>query len=215
VGALLTPWDSVSKTRVMSYCRKTNVLRYEYELCHTAITRTSSIKDPGVLFDSKLYFHNHADFIFSECIKLLGLIRYITFRFSSLDCLYVLYFTFVRSKLKYASVVWHSITSADANKPERIQHNFASVWFYRISPHVPYSYVFALEKLNLHSLRKRRHHLDARFLFRSIVTLTLPSWKMLVFVFLLEMLGTSQRLVFLPQINTVLLLGAPMVKRGG
>jgi hypothetical protein len=49
--------------------------------------------------------------------------------------------------------------------------------------------------------------------FRSIVVLNpaFPSWKMLVFVILLTMLGTSQRLAFVPQINTVLLLGAPML----
>jgi hypothetical protein len=38
----------------------------------------------------------------------------------------------------------------------------------------------------------------------------LPCWKMLVFVSLLAMLGTSQRLAFVPLTNTVLLLGAPM-----
>jgi hypothetical protein len=86
----------------MSNSRKKNVLSYEYQLCHTAIARTSSIKDLGVFFYSQLYFHNHVDFVFSECIKLLGLIRSITFRFSSLDCSCVLYFTLVRSKLEYA-----------------------------------------------------------------------------------------------------------------
>jgi hypothetical protein len=44
-----------SKTCVMSYSRKTHVLSYEYQLCATAVTRTSSIKDLGVFFDSKLY----------------------------------------------------------------------------------------------------------------------------------------------------------------
>jgi hypothetical protein len=39
----------------------------------------------------------------------------------------------------------------------------------------------------------------------------LPFFNMLVFVSLLAMLGTSQHLAFVPQINTVLLLGAPMV----
>jgi hypothetical protein len=62
-------------------------VNYEYQLCQAAITRTSTIKDLGVFFDSKLYFHSHVDFIFSECIKLLGLIRSIAFTFSSLDCL--------------------------------------------------------------------------------------------------------------------------------
>jgi hypothetical protein len=80
-----------------------------------------------------------------------------------IECLYVLYFTLVRSKLEYASVVVNSITSTDANKLERIQQKFASVCFYRFVPHVPYTYNDALEKLSLQSLRKRRHRLDAIF----------------------------------------------------
>jgi hypothetical protein len=133
------------------------------------IASTSRIKDLSVFFDAKLYFHNYVHVIISECIKLLGLIRSITFRFSSLECLYALYFTSVRSKLEYASVVWNSITSTDANKLERIQQKFASVCFYRFfPPHVPYSYTLDLEKLSLSSLRKRRHHFDAFFFCSSL-----------------------------------------------
>jgi hypothetical protein len=98
---------NIAKTCVVSYTRKTNFVSYDYQLCHATITRTSSIKDLGVFFDSKLHFHNHVDYIFSECIKLLGIIRSITFTFSSLECLYTLYLTLVRSKLEYASVVWN------------------------------------------------------------------------------------------------------------
>jgi hypothetical protein len=65
---------NIAKRRVVSYSRKTNVLSYEYQLCHAAFTRTGSIKDLGVFFDSKLHFHNYVSFILSECIKLLGLI---------------------------------------------------------------------------------------------------------------------------------------------
>jgi hypothetical protein len=94
-----------------------------------AITRTSCVKDLGVFFDSKLYFHNYVDILYSECIKLLGLIRLITFRFSSHDCLYVLYLALVRSKLEPASVAWNSITTTDSAKLERIQKKIASVCF--------------------------------------------------------------------------------------
>jgi hypothetical protein len=111
----------------MSYSRTTNVLSCQYLLCHAAITRASSMKDLGVFVNSKLYFHNHVDFLFSKCIKLLGLIRFIALRFSPLDCLYVLYFTLMRSKLEYASVVWNS-TSTDASRLERFQQKFASVF---------------------------------------------------------------------------------------
>jgi hypothetical protein len=128
----------------------------DFSLC--AISHTNSIKDQSVFFGPQLYCHNNVCFIFNECIKLLGLICSITLRFFSLDCLYVLYFTLVRSRLEYASVVWNSITSTGANKLERIKQEFASGCFCRFCPNVPYSYSFALEKLSLHFLRKRRHH---------------------------------------------------------
>jgi hypothetical protein len=73
--------------------------------------------------------------------KLIDLIRSITCSFSSLDCLYVLNFTLVSSKLEYASV---------ANKLGRIQQKGTSVCFYSFSPHIPYTYTVALEKLGLH-----------------------------------------------------------------
>jgi hypothetical protein len=85
--------------------------------------------DICVFFDSKLYFHNYVDFLFSECINLLGLIWPVTIRFSSLDCLCMLYFALGRSKFEYASVVWNCVRSTDANKLERIQQEFASVMF--------------------------------------------------------------------------------------
>ncbi|PNF27925.1 hypothetical protein B7P43_G03400 [Cryptotermes secundus] len=166
---------NIAKTRVVSYIRKTNFLSYEYQLCHDIITRTGSIKDLVVFYDSKLHFHTHINYIFSECIKLLGLIRSITYRFSSMESLYILYFTLVRSKLEYASVVWNSITSTNANKLERIQQKFASICFYRFSPHISYYYAYALEKLSLQYLHKRRHHLDALFLvqvFRGLKSCT-------------------------------------------
>jgi hypothetical protein len=109
-----------AKQPVVSYTRKTNSLSYSYELCRATNTRTSSIKDLLVFFDSKLHFHNHVDYVFSKCIKLIGLIPSLTYRFSSLECFYVLYFILVRSRLEYASIVWNSIIYTDTNELERI-----------------------------------------------------------------------------------------------
>jgi hypothetical protein len=130
-------------------------------------TRTDSIKDLGVFIDSELHFHNHVDYIFCQCIKLLGLVRAITFPFSSLGSLCMLYCTLIRSKLEYASVVWNSLTTTDANKLERIQRKFAALCYNRFLPQVHYTYSNALERLKLHTLRKRRNHLDALFLIQD------------------------------------------------
>ncbi|PNF20040.1 hypothetical protein B7P43_G05817 [Cryptotermes secundus] len=157
---------NISKTKVISFTRKTNLLIYDYKLFQTSIARTDSVKDLGVFIDAKLYFHDQVNYIFSQCAKLLGLVRNITYNFSSLDCMFSLYTTLVRSKLEYESVVWNSITSTDANKLERIQQRFAALCFKRFFPQVHYNYSLALEELKLHTLCTRRHRLDALFLIQ-------------------------------------------------
>jgi hypothetical protein len=69
---------NIARTRVVSYNGKTNFLSYEYELSHSTITCTKSIKDLRVFFDSMLHFHSCVDYVFSEFINFLGLIHPIT-----------------------------------------------------------------------------------------------------------------------------------------
>jgi hypothetical protein len=101
------------------------ILIYAYELFQSTVESTDSIKDLGVFLDSKLYFHDHVSFIFSRCIMLLGLVRSVIFNSLSLECMFTLYFTLVKSKVECASVVRNSVTSTDANKLERTQQKFA------------------------------------------------------------------------------------------
>jgi hypothetical protein len=89
---------------------------FDYKLCQSSITRTDSIKDLGVITDSKLHFRNHVDYILSQCINFLGLVRNIIFTFASTDVLYIIYFTLIMSKLEYACVVCTSIMATEAIK---------------------------------------------------------------------------------------------------
>jgi hypothetical protein len=72
---------NISKTRAITFSRKTNALLLKYKLGDYYIKRTDCIKGLGVFIDSKLYFQSHVDYIFSQSTKLLGLIRNITFHF--------------------------------------------------------------------------------------------------------------------------------------
>jgi hypothetical protein len=54
------------------------------------------------MLDRKLHFHRHVDCLHSQALKLLGIIPFIQYIFSSLDSLKVLYITLILSKLVYA-----------------------------------------------------------------------------------------------------------------
>jgi hypothetical protein len=99
---------NLGKTTIISFTRKKNNIYFNYKLCNNMVTRSQCVKDLGVLLDCKLYFHQHINYIFSQGLEMLGLIRYITSSFSTPDSLLVLYSTLVRSKIEYASVVWNS-----------------------------------------------------------------------------------------------------------
>jgi hypothetical protein len=89
----------------------------------------------------------------------VSLVRSVTFVFSSLEYLDILYFILLRSKLEYASVVSNSVTSADANQLDLIQQKFVALCFNCSFHHICYSYAYALGQLKLHTLCKTWYHL--------------------------------------------------------
>jgi hypothetical protein len=117
------------------------------------------------MLDSKLYFHRHVDFIYSQSLRTLELVRYVTYNFSSLDSLLVLCIPLTRSKLEYASVVWNNLSLADSNKIENIQRKFANLCYCRFfQADFLRNYNSILTSLNFRTLHSRRRHLDALFL---------------------------------------------------
>jgi hypothetical protein len=171
------------KTRVISFSRKTNRRIFDYNLCESLVTRTEFLKDLGVQIDSKLHFAYHVDYIFSQAIRLFELIRRVTFSFSSLQSLLMLYYTLVRPKLEYASVACNSITSTNATKLERIQWKFVSLRHRRFFSQWPYSYINVLNNLKFHTLSDLRCHLEALFylMFWVVQNFVLSFWELSAF----------------------------------
>jgi hypothetical protein len=118
----------IFKTNIRnSFTCKTSSIRFNYFVGDPLIVRTDCVKDLGVTLYSKLHFHRHVDYIHSQTLKLLGLIRFIAYNFSSLDSLKVLYITLILSKLKHASVIWNNLTLAYSNKLENIERKFGNL----------------------------------------------------------------------------------------
>jgi hypothetical protein len=93
------------ETNMISFTRKVNSIQYNYYVKDVLILHFDCIKYLDVMLDSKLYFHCHAESIYSQALRASRLIRFITYNFYSLDSPLVLYIALIRSKLEYASVV--------------------------------------------------------------------------------------------------------------
>jgi hypothetical protein len=133
------------------------VLNYQSSLANSLIGRKDCIKDVGVQIVCKLKFHL-VNFLSSHVMKYLGLIRTITFSFSTLGSLLVLYFALIRSKLEYVSVTRNSVMIIDSNKFESIRRKFAA-----LCHNMKYRHNNLLEDRNLLTLHNRRRHSDAFF----------------------------------------------------
>jgi hypothetical protein len=72
----------------MFFTRNANGIHFNYYIGYVLLLRSDPINDLGVPLDSKLYFHCYVDFV-SHSLRILGLIRYITY-ISSFDSLVVL-----------------------------------------------------------------------------------------------------------------------------
>jgi hypothetical protein len=75
---------NIFKTNYNFTC-KTNRIHFNYYLGDPLIVRTDCVNDPAVTIDNQLHFHRCVDYLHTRALKLLGLIRFVAYHFSSLD----------------------------------------------------------------------------------------------------------------------------------
>ena len=133
------------------------------------LNRVDQVTDLGVLFDNRL-FANHIRLLAQKAYRSLG---YIT-RFSqgfACDVFVVLYCTFVRSTIEYASQVWSPQSLTHIATIEDVQKKFLRTCSFRmkvplVDGHTNYNLI--LSRLNLTSLESRRSVNDLSFLYKLL-----------------------------------------------
>jgi len=95
-----------TKCSVITFHRSLNPFIFAYTLNGIILCRTSTVRDLGIVLNSKLTYHDHIEAICLKANKMLGFINLILKDGFSLKSLKMLYMALVRPVLEYGSVIW-------------------------------------------------------------------------------------------------------------
>ena len=98
---------NISKCKVLSFTNRRTSFVYDYSINGVILSRCTDTKDLGIIFDYQLSFKKHINSRTSEAMRMLGFIMRNCKNFNNLQALKILYYSFVRSKLEYGSIIWN------------------------------------------------------------------------------------------------------------
>lgn len=148
-----------TKTKVMSYSRKTNRTLFCYSINGGYLSRVEEIRDLGVLFDSALTFSPHVTQLTRRALRSLGAVCRFSREFRFPSSFLKLFRTLCIPQLEYASVVWNGTCSSNCQRIERVQTKFSSIFRHRFpSEPIPITV----------SLSSRRTHSDLLFMYKLL-----------------------------------------------
>lgn len=157
---------NASKCSVITFTRKRSTISFDYNLSNTSLSRSSSIKDLGVVLDCQLSFIEHISYTVSKASKVLGFVFRVAKHFRQVSCLKALYCSLVRSTLEYCSVVWAPFYQNGIERIEKVQRKFTRYALRHIplvDPLNPPSYADRCNSLGLDLLSVRRDVAKAIF----------------------------------------------------
>jgi hypothetical protein len=154
---------NISKCRIVSYGRKSHIIKYDYFVGNETIERAESITDLGVVFDPQLKFGLHIREKVNKAYARLGIIKR-NFKCMSIEIFCLIYKTMVRSQLEYANSVWNPHSKEDIEIIEKVQMRATKL----IESVKHLSYEDRLKKLGIPTLKYRRLRGDLIEVFKII-----------------------------------------------
>lgn len=160
---------NLSKCCHVSFSRSRNPIASCYRLGDHKLTTVDSVTDLGIIFDSKMSFIPHMNYILPQAYRILAFIRRNCSDFSDPNTLKLIYTSYVRSKLEYAAVVWSPQCGNHISRIERVQRVFLkyALSSFRFVDPLP-SYKSRGLLLGLETLEYRRRFQSSLFIFDLI-----------------------------------------------
>jgi hypothetical protein len=105
------------------FSRLRDPIEFSYMLGGIILDRVVTIKDLGVIMESKMSFTGQIDVTVERALAMLGFVKRWSCEFRDPYTLKTLYVSFVCPKLEYASCMWQLFYGAHIDRIERVQNN--------------------------------------------------------------------------------------------
>lgn len=158
---------SLAKCKSITFTKNRNIIHSSYHINNSILNKVSIIKDLGILYDSKLHFDEHIDYITNKAYKLYGFVMRLSTAFKKATTLIYLLNCLIRPQLEYGSVIWNPYYIKYALQIESVQRKFIRAVNFKCF-RSKISYEESLLKYSMLSLENRRHFLDTMFLFKQL-----------------------------------------------
>lgn len=158
-----------SKCRSITFSRRKRPIVFDYKIANNTLEKVDSIKDLGIILDSKLHFDLHVQDVANRCSRLSGFVRRQTVDFPDWTCVALLFNTLIRPILEYCSLIWSPFYRVHIDRLERVQRRFLNYILFkcRIDKN-NYSYSERLRLLGFQSLEMRRENRNVVFIFKLL-----------------------------------------------
>ena len=90
--------------------------RLDQSLFNTVLRQVNTVRDLGVVLDTKLNMTKHIDTVISKARATLGLVKFFSRGFNNSRATKTLYCVLVRSLLEYAAPVWSPVAACHINR---------------------------------------------------------------------------------------------------
>lgn len=124
---------NIDKCVIISFTNKANKIDFNYSLNNVSLKRVTSVKDLGIIFDDRLTFREHYDYIVGKSSRLLGFISRSTLNFKNPTSFIHLYCSLVRSILEYNSCIWSPHYIIHKDRIEHVQKRALHIITYRFN----------------------------------------------------------------------------------
>ena len=207
---------NINKCKVVSYTKRSHPVIFNYLLDNYILLRTTNINDLGVVFDVKLRFHLHVEYKVKAAFKMLGFVLRTCKDITNVDCIKILYFSFVRSILEYACMVWDPFYKCHIDLVESVQRRFLKYLHFRKHRSYPprgYPQIDLINEFDFLTLDVRRKFFDLKFLIKILNGVLDMDQVYFKLAFVTREVNTRQKQLFkIPYARTNLLIKSPLVR---